>query len=234
MTLDITMIAMPRPELHRNVFRSLKRYMQNIDHNGITLYLNVDPYPLANRNEKMEMEALRSEVIAIASSYFRTIITLPSVAGKANACKRVWRATTADIVMHYEDDWRLFRPLDMGRVRELFDANDWLQWMYLGSSNHRKNPMRHRWILMPPSIFRGQLIRKIAAQLHDFPNPEVQLKQRKDWDLFPGYGTIPLNEYAIPCPSPGFSRHMVIDIGSKWLEQSKFKRIFPSNVWGRR
>ena len=226
--LDVCLVATRRPDL---LAQTLSTFEEGLfRHFRVTrIIANVDPL-FGTAKEQRECVALIRRYDPDAS------ITQPGGAGFAAAVARTWAASTADIILHLEDDWLLKRPVHpadleamvrdrrVGQVSFNHAGKDWSQrrkgrFCYTRGRRYTafgvRLPFKHRvpLFLTAPSFFAGDFARHAAQLMNPNFDPEKQFCR----------GLNPLLEsYVLPFKNlilgenPDF---YIEDIGRAWRER---------------
>lgn len=186
--IDVCVVATRRPDL-------LQRTLHSFD-DGLfgnfsiaRIIANIDP---AFGNAEDQEECVR----LIKSYDPDATVTTPEQAGFAAAVARVWSQSTADIVLHLEDDWLLRKPLHPSNIAPLLENRSIAQISFNHANTNwdrrRKGPFcftRKSIVIsglkMPlktkipsfltgPSFFKGSFVRAAALLMDPKFDPEKQ------------------------------------------------------------
>jgi hypothetical protein len=235
MNADLTIIATRRPDLLVRMLDSFSRqvFPQVRIENVI---VNIDPVFGTVEDQEASVSILRRRFPQVE-------IFAPERPGFAAGIARVWRATTADYVLHTEEDW--FAERDAGDFTAPFlDRPKLAQVVFyipfqqepLGIRRKVKrrtiaglplpsfmgSPTRH--IDTSPSLMRGVFVRKCAELMNPALDPERQ---------FCGGLNVPLQRYA--AKFDGYvhgpdGEHVLSDMGREWLRRRGVKKQIVNGV----
>jgi hypothetical protein len=227
MKIDITMVAVIRPELVR---RTLKSIIKNIVDNPdrFTLILNIDPIGEKTKPKK---------VAKVAKEYFSNVIY--NIAKKPSfpkAVKWVWENSYSPFVFHIEDDWDIARKIDINHMIKIMNKYQDLSslrlykyrtpkskkfftfscaWEYNKDGFYVAKDWRKQFGLNP-ILIRREFIDEALPRMRDNVNPEKQFRDTqeymreiiKKWK----YGL-----YTNPGDGP-----LAIDTGTQWRNKTNF------------
>jgi hypothetical protein len=186
--IDVCVTAARRPDLLAETLESFDRNL--LSHFEIGRFIvNIDPVFGTMEDEEACIDLVRS---------YRgdAIIYLPEAPGFTAAVKRNWRSTTAETVLHLEDDWLLQRAVSPGIIDAFRRDSSLAQICFNHATKawdgkrrgtacyHRR---RHEFLGFPtpfkrkvpafltcPSFFRGSFLRGAADLLDLSYDPEKQ------------------------------------------------------------
>lgn len=191
------------------------------------LIINIDPI-----GDKLKR---RNAVLQIAYKYFKNVVyNFPETPGFTKAVQWCWSQTTAPYVFHLEDDWKLLTPINIDSMIEVIEKYN-LTSLRLSKDPLRssKHSCRFGFIYSPqislnPTIFRGEIIRKIYPLMDLDKNPEKQLRVGN-----PKFKEILANaKHGIY--QKNLSGRVVLDIGRKWMKTSIYKKKTGFLNWERK
>ena len=155
----------------------------------------------------------------------------PETPGFAAAVRRVWAATTGDLVFHMEDDWQALRDVGPDALRPFDDARGMQVSLHTAERNWdlaRKGPLHRRrdyihlfGLKLPrftsfpkfstsPSVLRGDFARRCAALMDPAFDPEKQFYSGLNAALEAYVGGF---ENYIYSPD---GKPVIIDLGRPW------------------
>lgn len=224
--IDITMTAMPRPEI---VNATLRSFSVNAfgDYSECRLIINIDPF--GNKNTK--------HVLDVVHDYFKhnnVIYRTPDHASFPDAFKWTWSQVTSPISFNLEDDWILLQKIKLKKVKKLFQHNNMLASLRLcnekvtrtGKVGGKKNRIlswdEHKGIyivqdkfkfgvLGHPSFFNRSFILKVLEFFDTNKNPEFQFRMGPASNIGQIMKHYTFGEYTYPGNTP-----VVEDIGRRW------------------
>lgn len=237
---DVCIVSARRPDLLSDTLSSLsQRIFSNLD--LVNVYMNLDPI----FGDAKDHEAC----VSLFRGHFPTgVLFEPEAPGFANAVRRLWLATTADFVMHFEDDWvaltdigeEAFEPFSDPTVAQVSFHTEEKNWDVKKNGHlHRKNEyFRLAGVKLPkftrrpifttsPSILRGPFARACAGLMDGTKDPEKQ---------FYSDVNLPLQAYVCKYDNYIFSpqnKPVIKDIGRNWREEKGIKKIIrdSSSFW---
>lgn len=230
MKIDVTLVACRRPDLLK---RTLASFATNVfAHFEIAgAYCNIDP-PYGDEGHAAACRALIETYLPNA------LVTEPDAGSFGRAVRTVWSQTTADVVLHMEDDWTLREAITPERVAATLAGRT--ASLTPVSRYHKSKPgqafaTRRRTIVAlgpmrirrrvpdfgtSPMFVRGDFIRRYAAMLNVDLDPEKQCR--------PGEN-VPLHRFA------SSHRHAFLwgqdgtfpieDIGRDWREARGIEKV---------
>ena len=187
--IDVCLVATRRPHL-------LAQTLSTFD-DGLFRHFQIRRI-IANIDPLFGAEDDQRECVALIRRYDPdAIITQPEEAGFAAAVARTWAASTADIILHLEDDWLLKRQVDptdleamvtdrrVGQISFNHAGKDWSQrrkghYCYTRGRRYTvfgvRVPFKHRvpLFLTAPSFFAGEFARCSATFMNPNFDPEKQ------------------------------------------------------------
>jgi hypothetical protein len=108
--IDITTISTIRPDIIKQTFQSLAKYL--CCKGGFRLILDVAPVG--------EDGIERMDVVKVAKDFFpRQIVRLLDVSNQSEAQKWAWSMALSDYVVQWEDDWQLLHRLCLEQVKDI-------------------------------------------------------------------------------------------------------------------
>jgi len=225
-TIDVCITAARRPDLLAATLESFDRNLLWNFHIG-RFIVNIDPVFGTIDDEKACFDLVRS---------YRedAIVHLPEAPGFTAAVKRNWSATTAETVLHLEDDWLLQRAVSPGIV-DAFGKDPSLAQICFNHATkawdgkrrgaacyHRQRrtilglpmPFKRKVpaFLTCPSFFRGSFLRKAAGLLDLNYDPEKQFFSRVNRPL-ESYVSAFHNIMVGEAPD-----YYIVDTGREWRE----------------
>jgi hypothetical protein len=227
--IDITMPAVIRPSL---LERTLKSLVENVVDNQerFRLIINVDPI---GENIKP------AKVIKVARKYFSNIVyNISSDPSFAKAVIWVWTQSSADFILHFEDDWIITRKIDIDNMINIMNGYSELSSLRLFKhKTPKKNTMRifnciwtynkdgfyvakdwKKQLGLNPILFRKEFIDEALPRMKDYINPEKQFRYSQEY-MRP---IIKKWKYGI-YTKPG-ERPLVIDTGRDWIKKTNFTK----------
>lgn len=186
-SIDICLVACRRPQLLKETLQS---FSENLLHqmNIGKVYVNLDPF--------MGNQADEEEAIRVIKRFFPSaIIFTPEQPDFCAAVKRVWGSSSASIVLHLEDDWRLEQRVNpnalLSKLQGRTKAVSFLAELHGARGSAKFSEARARKKIFgityrrytearfntSPTLFDGKFLRKIAMSLDILRDPEKQLRQ---------------------------------------------------------
>jgi hypothetical protein len=238
--IDICLVSTRRPELLKPTLESFQqRFFKNFAIGKF--YANVDPIFGDAKDHRAVLELIRAH-------FPDADIHEPEMPGFCQAVKRNWSATTAQYVLHLEDDWRL--NIDIGpsilsdfedaRLAQIAFHSEEKNWDVgrRGKVHYRRKNLKILGFKTPirlkvpgfttsPSLLRGDFARHAASLLDTRLDPEKQfyngLNER-------------LERYVAPSLSTLFSDgsgFVITDLGRDWREQRGIRKSIENgaSVW---
>jgi hypothetical protein len=230
--IDICIVAGRRPDL---LARTLESFNRNIFNNfrirGI--FANIDPI-FGDRQQ-------HEDTAAVLRDFFQDVdISQPKVPGFCVAVKTNWSRTTADYVIHLEDDWLVNEPVGRDAISRYFADASVTQVALQSKENlwdvkrggktpYFKYNYRLFGIKMPfgyrqpvfttsPSFLRGAFARRVAELYDPSFDPEKQFYR----------GVNPaLQRYTFPFRSvihEAESGFLITDIGREWRDNKGIRK----------
>ena len=229
--IDITMTAVLRPDL---INITLKSFCDNLftDRDRYRLVINIDP---------VGRKINPNEVIKVCMSYFENVkFNIAEFASFPRAVKWVWSNSTSEYVFHLEDDWIIYRNVNIDELINLLKK--YPEMASLRLCRHKlkvgKDGEIHGCIYkynkdgfflttgsvtafgLNPTIVRGEYVREAAKLMHDELNPEKQFRYHKG---------NPLNDLIIKWKYAIYGRYGESALiygknGKKWLAKYGFKK----------
>ncbi|WP_457580222.1 glycosyltransferase family 2 protein [Ensifer canadensis] len=230
--IDICIVAARRPHLLAETLDSFSnRVFANFEIGKV--FMNLDPI-FGDQRDHLEC-------IELFKRHFpHGIIFQPQDAGFPQAVKRLWSATTAEIVFHLEDDWIALTEIDQkatypfndGSVAQVSLLTAEKKWDTKEKGNfHNRNeyvkvlgikfPLFRKFPIFTtsPCFIRGEFARGAAALMDVTKDPEKQFY----------YGVNrPLESYVRKFRSYIFapeSKPVIADIGRDWQRTKNIKKI---------
>jgi hypothetical protein len=188
MKIDVCLVAGSRPELLQTTLTSFReKLFRNFD--VARLIVNIDPIFGPERD--------REECTAILRAFFPSSeISCPEAANFCSAVRTVWQSSSADFILHMEDDWVLERDVSTDLMRETFSEAPVAQVSFnckeknwdtgkKGSYHYAKKNYEFMGLKLPvsrrvprfttsPSFLRGDFARRCAALMDPGFDPEKQ------------------------------------------------------------
>jgi len=228
--LDITMTATRRPEIIERTIQSFKENMLwNCD---CLLTANIDP--VGGSEEDGEAAA------RVMEKHFNAHIRMPKVADFGGAFKWCWEQTTADYVLHLEEDWELLKPIDLSQILRLLELHKDLALLRLPAFPSTEKTMKNwnkfflwngEFFECPedlritvgfcghPSIIKGEYIHRCVRWLESNRNPEKQFHKGGPRKLTAEVLRWRYGVFGGLCESP-----TVRDIGREWIVKSPWRK----------
>jgi hypothetical protein len=203
--LSITTTAVHRSDIIEKTYQTLTSNISGIDYKKLTLYINVDPLPPQNLNQK-------DEIKKVCEFFFgKVVINFPETPSFAKAVKWCWQQVDSEYVFHIEDDWKFLEKININDYLKLF--NDTVYQVAF-----RAYPGKYNKMVLSPSLLKNEVCKKISENLDETINPEVQLRGKK-FGLNMPIGDKPTDK--IICPSKQIN---ISDMGRKWLASTKYRK----------
>ncbi len=205
--IQITMTATLRPLLGITL-SSLFRFVRCRE--AWCLVLNIDPAP-------RDAELTPLDVLLIAARHVCVVHHhTPPEPSFSRAVRHVWAETTSDIVLHLEDDWEFFAPVDLdaaaAKIRSgLYDFVRFGATRDDGTPVHDTPSDTHPSLSLPPALWNGAVCRNLAAHMTDAMDPEKQLRPK---------AYAPLTPHLVP-PTRMYEErltHCCRDLGRPWAK----------------
>jgi hypothetical protein len=232
---DLCIIATRRPDLLGRMLDSVSKHVfAKISIEKVIV--NIDPVFGTPEDQASSIDILRRHFPEAA-------IFEPETPGFAAGVARVWKATSADYVLHTEEDW--FAPKDAGDFTAPFREHAKLAQVvfYIPFQQEpvgiRRKVTRRKiaGLLMPtflgkatrhidtsPGLMRGDFVRRCGLLMDPALDPERQ---------FVGGLNKPLQKYAASFDSFVYGpngEHVLLDMGREWLRQRGVKKQIVDGV----
>lgn len=198
----VTTTAMPRPELLEITYNSFQKNIPWLSFKDMTLYLNIDKFPT---DIEGDMETKIEKTIATANKYFGNVIVNIGYSCFPKAVKWVFSSANKDFVLNLEDDWELLCEVP-SYFQDFFENPDIMQ---VGLRAWKKSDPR---FVLSPSILRTSFCNKVASLIHDFRNPEEQIRGVNPYNN-------KLSKHFIYWPYES-EKVILKDMGREWLRNS--------------
>ena len=238
--IDICLVSTRRPDLLKPTLESFQQRFFNNFAIG-KFYANIDPIFGDAEDHRM--------VVALIRQYFPDAdIHEPETPGFCQAVKHNWLATSADYVLHLEDDWRLNVNIGHDALADFSDArvaqvafhSEEKNWdaRRRGKIHYRRKNLKLFGFQLPikykvpvfttsPSLLRGDFARHAANLFDTRLDPEKQ--------FYNGINER-LERYVSPFLSTLFSDDsgfVITDLGRDWREQRGIRKSIENgtSVW---
>jgi len=233
---DVVIVAGRRPDLLDQTVRSfVGRLLRHFD--PARVFVNLDPFG----GDSAAHDRCREIIL---NSFPGATIFEPGVAGFGAAVQRLWAATSADLVLHLEDDWILERDIGPAEIRPL--GQDRVMAMPFLSVEHdwagpelrfrRKVRRRLFGVLSAGSVIRpvfgtsprflvGDFARQCAALMRPDLDPEKQMRADHNPQLSRYLRRFECEFIAGPGCTP-----VIRDTGRVWQEQMGVRKIVEGAV----
>ena len=191
--VDITMTAVLRPEITAKTLETFCKHVF-VDRDRYRLIVNIDPVG----------NATPMSVVRLCKGYFNNVVY--NVAGKPSFSKAVmwiWKQVTAKFIFHLEDDWIIYRDLDIDHMIYLMRVYPELASLRLSrkllSMRKKDYPIlkvdsliythkygekffvahdRGRSFSLNPSLIKTKFIKKALPFMVEERNPEKQFRSK--------------------------------------------------------
>lgn len=233
--LDIALVSGRRPELLARTLASFGTDLfAGFAIDGV--FANIDPV----FGDAADQAACRDLIL---SHFPQARIFEPETAGFGAAVKRVWAATSGDLVFHLEDDWHLNEPLTpddilplmSGNTRSVAPVSVEMGWDGQALFNERRR--KKRFLGLPvgryefnvfgtsPRFLDGDFARHCAALMDPSLDPEKQMRR-------PGNPELIAYQQPFRCRLlPGRTRpDLITDIGRNWREVRGIDKVVSGGV----
>jgi len=228
--IDITMVAVLRPELIRQTLTSINTNIIKGEKERYRLIINIDPI-----GEKIKPMKIVKEASQFFDNITYNIAKSPSF---PKAVKWVWKQVEADYVFHIEDDWLINRKIDVDNMINILDKYPKLSSLRLYKSptpkrkrirtflcgwNYNKEGfyLAEKWqkqFGLNPILIKKAFIEEALPRMIDTVNPEKQFRVSQKY-MRP---VIEKWQYGL-YTKPG-DPALVLDIGRKWIKNTKFAK----------
>ncbi|WP_226951477.1 glycosyltransferase family 2 protein [Rhizobium terrae] len=237
---DVCIVASRRPDLLSPTLNSLSQRMLN-NFEIATVYLNLDPI--------FGDESDHAACIALFRNTFpHGVVFEPETPGFTAAVQRLWSATTAEFVVHLEDDWialteigmEAFAPFgdpavsqvsfhtaeknwDVRKEGHLHQKREYFKLLGIRIPTPRKTP----YFTTSPSILRGDFARRAAELMDVTKDPEKQFYSGVN-PLLQAYVATRRNYIFSPENKP-----VIADIGRDWRSERGIQKNIrnSTSVW---
>lgn len=188
--IDITMTAVLRSSI---LEKTLKSFLKNVFYKDIERYrliINIDP---VGDKEKFK------HIIRICESYFDDVLyNMPKKPSFPKAVIWTWSQVKANWVFHLEDDWIIYRKIDIDRMINILKERPTIACLRLCKlpiskskrprlfNNCRYNYNKRDGFLLSsdskkqfglnPVLIRGNFVKSAVPQMVDYKNPEKQFR----------------------------------------------------------
>jgi hypothetical protein len=212
MQLEFACTAMRRPGIARDTFASFAANLRGVDFCASTLYLNIDPMPLRGDGDG---------VVEAALEHFGQVqVNTPTEPCFPAAVKWCWTRPAGEHFFHLEDDWILLRPLHVGEMLDLLQADPKLSVVNCRAYSHDDGR-----ICLAPGLWRSAHARVLAERLRTDANPERQLRPRS---LTNPHGGAQSGYAGVQFPR-GQKEQVIRDIGRTWMQVNGLRRVGDRN-----
>ena len=218
MDIDITTTAIVRPKIFE---RTLESFFKNLllPPHTYSLKLNID-----FKGERYNPDIMWS----LAMKYFgkKVHFNITETPNFAKAVKWCWSKTSAEYVLHLEDDWVCNIPLSLDNMIKTMERHPELKCLRLSKfvmanfnkkylKNIEGNIIRRNKISFNPSLFRGDWLRSVCDEIKDDVDPELRLQRLINKNIIKDFKSAYYIERDI------FDRKYVVDIGREWKQNEK-------------
>ena len=208
--IDVTIVATQRAELLDRTLKSLIKQMPMLP-NIANAIINLDNTPIRDFYD--------SAIYLTVTNYLPIkIFMVSNQPSFCSAVKRVWCNTTAEYVLHLEDDWEFIRPLDINWCMEEM-ANGNADYIRFGKRKKILSEETKKVALLP-SLWRGDIVRNLACCMDSRYDPEKQLRYGFNVEIDDN-----LPRHIIDYPNG----QCVKDIGREWRESRKLAKWDKNN-----
>lgn len=223
-TVDLCIVATPRPEILKKTLDSFLKY---IKFDGIiNINVNIDLIPKLMQNETICVELYRvaynfSNKIAKKNYRGEHIIRVVTNTNCnfAKAVKTVWKITETKYVFHLEDDWEFLREIDLNKCISMIE-NDGIDYIRFPKVNAPHLNTLHK-IALQPSFWRGNVLRELSKEIDICKDPEKQLRV--------GGGNSNIDSILDNMVKNGLVEYCsdwcCDDIGREWREKNNIKKV---------
>ncbi len=227
--VDITMTAVLRPGLLKETLKTITRNVVDTP-DRFRLIINVDQV-----GEQIHPQ----RVIDAAKKYFKTVIPqVPFQPSFPKAVKWVWSQAIAPYIFHWEDDFRIFRKidvLDMIKIHRAypniaslrlnkFDTSDLkvikpfgTKWRYQKEGFYIADRWQEQFGLNP-NLIKRDFIQEAVFRMREDINPEKQFREHHEF-MRPLLEKWRHGLYT----KPG-DKALVGDVGDRWKRKYGFKK----------
>ncbi len=206
MNINFTTTATVRPDILEKTYKSFTNKLVGIDFSKTTIYINIDLLP--NTKEI-------NSVIEVSKKYFGNVIyNLPDLGNFTAALNWAWEKANSDVIFNLEDDWILEEEVNVNKIIRTFDNDDKLFQIAL-----RAYPYPYDKVSLSPSFLHKRFYKKIAGNLDENKNPEVQLRGKNFGIEMPGLGIA--NKGRIITST---KKIIIKDIGREWIKDKGYKK----------
>lgn len=238
MDIDLVLISTRRHELLERTLSSFSKMVFPAFNIKKTI-VNIDPL--------WGNEADHQKTVELVNSYFETSIILePETPNFCAAVKRAWQNTSADFVLHLEEDWLALEVIVPSNIEKAFSTDvEELSLMNIHKNWNGKQVYHYRryqpWYLpfkiedlrkpifsTSPSFWRGQFLRQCAFLMNDEFDPEKQFYSGVNNQL-ETFVSGKKCKFLIGKSSP----NLVEDIGRDWHKQNNIRKTIKNtkSIW---
>jgi len=196
-----TFTATNRPKILERSLESFKKNLIDFDLKKTYAIINLDPAPNKNNIEK-NLEII--DKYFIGGKY-----RIPEEPNFTSAVNWVWKAAETPYIFHHETDWELLNPVKMSKIIKYINRDSCIKQCILRAYNYKYEKMP-----LSPSLIKKDLYKKIAGNLNEKINPEIQLRDPE----VVGF-EISAKNLVVYGKSP-----IVKDIGRKWAKKNNIKK----------
>ena len=229
--VDITMTAVLRSRVLKQTLESFCKNVFYGDRSRYRLIVNIDP---VGDNEKPK------GVIKTCRKYFDNVVF--NVAKEPSFSKAViwtWKQVEADFVFHLEDDWIIYRKIDIDNMIRILKERSGLACLRLYKEKLPKGKKprifgcrykynkegffvaddRKKQFGLNPVLIRGEFIQQALPLMTDHRNPEKQFR----------FGNTVMKDFVMAWQyaiygNPGDARLVYGKNGLHWRRKSKYKK----------
>lgn len=211
--IDITMTATIRPWIVKQTLESFCK-SAFLKKKSYRLIVNIDPI-----GENLSAKS----VVNVCKSFFDNMVySIPREPSFSKAVQAVWRMANAKYIFHLEDDWVIYRKIDIGHMIKLLDKYDDLACLRLCRHRINKEDPVRLWgcrydynkdgffvardsgtqFGLNPVLIKGDFVKEAVRLMVDDRNPEKQFRysnevmrdfvMRWKYGVYARYGDKPL------------------------------------------
>ena len=207
--MEFTTTACNRIEIVERTLASFTANMQGIEWEDSTLYINIDPAPVAEGRDELE---------AMCRNYFGNVVARkPDTPNYTAAYKWVWAQPKGDFFFNLEDDWILTEKVHINSLVQGLEEPHKI------GAVCRAYPYHYKSCPTSPTLYRTSYFHMVSSKLDITKNPETQLHEILKKEHRSGDRNSCPSRRVVIYPY-GAVKIIVKDIGRLWSEKTGYTR----------